>query len=214
MFASGLTSPLVGQAVTGVVGIVTAVDSNLFYLQDPTGDSNDATSDALVVFTSSTPTVSVGDRVSVSGIVSEFTPGGVATRNLSTTQISNPAVTILTSGNALPAPIRIGGTPGRTPPTESMADGVTFFESLESMRVTLVSPVVVAGTNSFGEIFAVANGGTGATGLSTRGTMNIAPGDFNPERVQIDTDSTVSGSISTPNVLPGEALTDVTGVMG
>lgn len=211
---SGDVSALVGQIVTGVSGIVTAVSSNRFFLQDPTGDGDDATSDAIVVFTGSTPTVSVGDLVSASGTVAEFTPGNAANRNLSTKQISNPTVTVLSSNNALPAPVLIGGT-GRIPPTESMADAVTFFEALESMRVTLVSPVCIAGTNGFGEIFAVVDNGSNATGLSMRGTLNIAPGDFNPERVQIDTsDTTISSGIVSPNVDTGAVLSDVTGVLG
>jgi hypothetical protein len=200
-----------------VLGIVTAVGSNTFFIQDTTGDDDDTTSDALVVFTgSTTPSVSVGDLVSVSGTVTEFTPGGNSTRNLSTTQIgNNPTVTVMSSNNALPDPILIGGgSAGRIPPTESMKDAVSFFAALESMRVTLVAPVTIAGTSGFGEIFAVVDGGANATGLSMRGTLNIAPNDFNPERVQIDTDSTISSGIDTPNVNTGAVLSDVTGVLG
>jgi uncharacterized protein len=201
--------------VTGVMGIVTAVGSNSFYVQDATGDDDDTTSDALVVFTGrTTPAVAVGDLVSVTGTVSEFTPGGNLTGNLSTTQINSSTVTIQSSGNALPVPILIGGT-GRIPPTQSMADAVSFFEALESMRVTLVAPVTIAGTSGFGEIFAVVDGDrANATGLSMRGTLNIAPNDFNPERVQIDTDTTISRGIDTPNVDTGAVLSDVTGVLG
>jgi len=53
-------------------GIVTAVDTNGFYLQSATGDGNAATSDGIFVFTSTAPTVSVGDGVSVRGSVAEF----------------------------------------------------------------------------------------------------------------------------------------------
>jgi hypothetical protein len=213
---SGTVSSFVGQTVTGVMGIVTAVGSTTFFIQDATGDGDDTTSDALVVFTGTAPSVSVGDLVSVSGTVTEFTPGGASSRNLSTTQIgNNPTVTVLSSNNALPDPILIGGgSAGRIPPTESMADAVTFFAALESMRVKLVAPVTIAGTSGFGEIFAVVDGGANATGLSLRGTLNIAPNDFNPERVQIDTDSTISRGIDTPNVDTGAVLSDVTGVLG
>ena len=70
-------SSLAGSAVT-TTGIVTATISNGFYLQDPAADSDDATSEAIFVFTSSAPTVQVGDAVKVSGTVSEFRPGGAA----------------------------------------------------------------------------------------------------------------------------------------
>ena len=70
-------SPLVGRSVlTG--GVVTAVDSNGFYLQDPAGDGDDATSDAVFVFTGGQPAVAVGDALTLRGTVSEFVPGGAA----------------------------------------------------------------------------------------------------------------------------------------
>jgi|GEM_PF-182302 len=224
------TSPLVGQLVT-TTGIVTAVDTNGFYLQDPTGDNNNATSDAIFVFTNSAPTVTVGDGVEVAGTVSEFTPGGVATGNLSTTQIGGtPTVTIKSSGNPLPTATIIGSG-GRIPPTKNIdddafgtipnkgnfdpdTDGIDFFESLEAMRVTAKDAVAVAGTNGFGEIFTVVDNGTGATGISQRGTLNISPDDFNPERVQIQENTSILPGFTLPQVDVGAKLGDVTGVVG
>ncbi|OZH51410.1 hypothetical protein AFK68_31215 [Hydrocoleum sp. CS-953] len=218
---AGHTSALEGQAVT-TTGIVTAVDSNGFYLQDPTGDGDIATSDALFVFTGSAPGVNVGDELQVDGTVSEFTPGGTSTRNLSTTQISGATVTNLSSGNALPDAVIIGSG-GRVPPTENIdddafasfdpiTDGIDFFESLEGMRVTAQNVVAVAPTNRFGEIFTVVDDGVGATGISDRGTLNISPNDFNPEKVQIDEDSGVF-DFDFPNVNVGDSLGNVTGVV-
>ncbi|MEO1210123.1 MAG: endonuclease/exonuclease/phosphatase family protein [Cyanobacteria bacterium J06638_20] len=216
------TSPLDGQSVT-TEGIVTAVDTNGFYVQDATGDGNIATSDALFVFTGSAPTVAVGDEVEIEGTVSEFTPGGVETRNLSTTQLSNVNVTIRSSGNTLPTAVLLGAG-GRLPPTENIdddafgafeptTDGIDFFESLEGMRVTVENAVAVSGTNRFGEIFTVVDRGDGATGLSTRGTLNISPDDFNPEKIQIDEDSGIF-DFDFPDVNVGDVLGDVTGVVG
>ncbi len=91
-------------------------------------------------------------------------------------------------------------------------DGIDFYESLEGMRVTVVAPQVVGATNRFGEIYAYA-GGTQPTGLSDRGTLNISPTDFNPERIQIDPDSTLSPTAA-PLVNVGATLSDVTGVVG
>ncbi|MDJ0553330.1 MAG: endonuclease/exonuclease/phosphatase family protein [Microcoleaceae cyanobacterium MO_207.B10] len=215
------TSTLQGQAVT-TTGIVTAVDSNGFYLQDATGDANDATSDALFVFTSSAPGVTVGDELQVDGTVSEFTPGGTSSRNLSTTQISGPTITNLSSGNALPDAVIIGAG-GRVPPTENIdddafasfdptTDGIDFFESLEGMRVTAQNVVAVAPTNRFGEIFTVVDNGVGATGISDRGTLNISPNDFNPEKIQIDEDTGVF-NFNFPEVNTGDGLGNVTGVV-
>lgn len=219
---AALTSPLAAQSVL-TTGIVTAVDSNGFYLQDPTGDDSIATSDGIFVFTSSNPSVSVGDAVEVEGTVSEFTPGGADTGNLSVTQITNPSITTVSTGNTLPAAVILGAG-DRTPPTEIIdndnlaeydptQDGIDFYESLEGMRVTAQDALAVSPTNEFGEIFTVADNGANATGLSDRGTINISPDDFNPERIQIQFDSTISPG-STPQVNVGAELGDVTGVVG
>src|SRR5690606_38506613 len=102
-------SPLVGQQVTDVTGIVTGVrtygSSRGFWIQDPSPDSDPATSEGIFVFTSSTPTgVAVGDAVKVSGTVTEYVPGGTASGNQSVTEITRPTFTVTSSGNPLPAP--------------------------------------------------------------------------------------------------------------
>ena len=218
---AAIISPLNGSQIT-TRGIVTAVDSNGFYLQDPTGDGNNATSDGIFVFTSSAPGVNAGDELEVAGTVSEFTPGGTDSGNLSTTQISNANLTTLSTNNSLPDATIIGNS-GRVPPTESIdddpngynpdADGIDFFESVEGMLVTAEDAVAVGGTNGFGEIFTVVNGGNNATGISDRNTLNISPNDFNPERVQIDADSDILPSFDFPNVNAWDRLGDVTGVV-
>ncbi|MFP4396198.1 MAG: ExeM/NucH family extracellular endonuclease, partial [Anaerolineales bacterium] len=70
----GDVSPYVGQTVT-VEGIVTAdfqASDELegFFMQDPFGDNNPATSDGIFVY--STQAVDLGDRVEVTGIVAEY----------------------------------------------------------------------------------------------------------------------------------------------
>ncbi len=214
--------PTSGAGVGALVltgGIVTAVGSNGFYMQDPAGDGDTATSDAIFVFTGAAPTVATGDAVEVEATVAEFYPGGQSTGNLPTTELTSATVTVLSSGNALPAATLIGPG-GLMPPTESIdddaftsfdpaGDGIDFFESIEGMLVTLVEPTAISGTNRFGEIYTTVGG---ATGLSTRGTLNISPDDFNPERLQIDPDSTISG-FSLPMVDVGSQFGDVTGVI-
>jgi hypothetical protein len=215
------TSPFNGNTVT-TTGIVTAVDSNGFYLQDATGDGNIATSDAIFIFTGSAPSIAVGDGLEVTGTVSEFFPGGASSGNLSTTQISSSTITTLSTGNPLPTSTLIGAG-GRIPPTENIDDdafaifdpvndGIDFFESLEGMLVTAQDLVAVSGTNRFGEIFAVVDNGVGATGISQRGTLNIGPDDFNPEKIQIDEDTGIF-DFAFPNVNTGDSLGNVTGVV-
>ncbi len=90
---SGPLSAYVGQPVT-TTGIVTAVDTNGYYLQMAVGDGNAATSDGIFVFSNaSAPGVAVGDSVSVSGNVTEFASSAAA--GLTVTEIINPVSTVL-----------------------------------------------------------------------------------------------------------------------
>ena len=220
----GHRSGFTGQSVT-TSGIVTAVDTNAFYLQDPMGDGDIRTSDAIVVFTSTVPTVTVGQAITITATVTEFT--GTTVGSLSLTELTSPtSIVVNSSGNALPAPVLIStdGTPGsRTPPTsvidddsfssyDPTTDGIDFWESLEGMRVTIQTPLVVANTNSFGETYVVASRGVGATGVNDRGGITISPGDFNPEKIQIDDDSGIFAGY-TPNHSQGDILSSVTGIV-
>ena len=99
----GHISPLVGETVT-TDGIVTAVSFSGFYMQDRAGDDNDATSDGIFVFPGGDSKPAIGDKVRVTGSVSEFIPGGPATGNLSITQLSGD-FEVLASGRALPRPV-------------------------------------------------------------------------------------------------------------
>ncbi len=217
-------SPLEGQNVTNVPGIVTALASNGFYLQDPNLDNDDRTSEGIFVFTSSAPTVAVGDYIQVSGKVSEFRPGNNA-NNLTTTEIINPTINKLSSGNALPA-ATILGNGGRTIPTtviendatnvettgtfDPASDGIDFYESLEGMRVQINNPVATSPTNDFSEVWVLADNGVNATSKTARGGSLINQTDFNPERIQID-DNLFSGG--TPNVSVGAKFGTIVGVV-
>lgn len=198
-------SPLLGQAVNSVPGIVTVVRSNGFYLQDPNPDNDDATSEGIFVFTGSAPTVSVGDSILVSGTVSEFRPGGSGgTNNLSTTQLVSPNILKLSSGNALPIAVILGNG-GRAIPTQIISDdavggsvenagtvfdptqdGIDFYESVEGMLVQINNALAVGPTNNFGEIPVVVDNGANAGLRTARGGILIRPDDFNPERILID----------------------------
>lgn len=216
-------SPLEGQAVTAVPGIVTAVRGNGFWFQDPNPDADPATSEGVFVFTSSAPVVSVGQSITVNGTVSEFRPGAVA-NNLTITQIVNPAITVVSSGNPLPAPVVIGAG-GRIPPSQVIdddatgdvetsgtfdpaTDGIDFYESLEGMRVQVNNAVAVGPTNNFGEIPVVGDAGANAGLRTARGGIVIRPNDFNPERVLLD-----DALAPTPQVNVGDSAATVVGVM-
>jgi DNA-binding beta-propeller fold protein YncE len=183
---TGHTSAYDGKTVS-TTGIVTAVDSNGFYIQDKNGDGNAATSDGIFVFTGSAPTVQVGLEVMVTGTVDEFVPNGAAPNALSITEIvaANSSVITLGIGAALP-PVEIGGAGNLAPPTEDMAAGAAFWEALEGMLVKVNDAVSVGPTNSFGEIYTVVDNdndpsnGLNATGLTSRGTLEFTPGSRKP----------------------------------
>lgn len=192
-------SPMAGEQVSDVPGVVTAVARNGFWFQDPEPDADEATSDGLFVFTSRTPTVEAGDSVTVSGVVAEFRPGGASSTNLTTTEITSPQVTVLSSGEPLPVASLVGSG-GRVPPSavidddatgdvetsgsfDATADGIDFWESMEGMRVGIADAQVVGPTNDFGEIPVVPSG----SGVRTdRGGIVVQPDDFNPERVLLN----------------------------
>jgi len=197
-------SPFKDQLVSGVPGIVTAKRTNGFYLQDPEPDSSDATSEGIFVFTGSAPTaVTVGDAVTVGGLVQEFRPGGVSSANLTVTEIASPSVVVVSHGNPLPAATTIG-TGGRLPPAavieddatgsveasgafDPANDGIDFYESLEGMLVRVNDPVIVGPTNSFNEIPVLADGGAGAGPRTARGGIRYGSyADPNPERIIVD----------------------------
>jgi uncharacterized repeat protein (TIGR01451 family) len=200
---AGHLSPLNGQSVQDVRGIVTLIVGNGFYIQDPDADSNLATSEGIFVFGSSGG-VSVGDDVLVDGTVNEFYNAGSA--GLSTTRIElQGSPTISSTGNALPAPVIIG-VGGRMPPTEVIdddagggsvetagtfdpqTDGIDFYESLEGMLVQINDPIAV-GPTSYDAIPVVGDGGAYATFMAERGGVMagivIREDDFNPERLLV-----------------------------
>ncbi|WP_055714159.1 endonuclease/exonuclease/phosphatase family protein [Streptomyces torulosus] len=167
------TSPLVGQQVTGVEGIVTGVrtygSSRGFWMQDTRADDSPATSEGIFVFTSSTPKVSVGDAVTVSGTVGEFVPGGTSSGNQSVTQLSRPTVTVVSSGNAVPAATVIDAAsvpkayaPAGDTAANGSVNGLTLdpaayaldhYESLEGMNVQVADARVVTATDAFTELW-------------------------------------------------------------
>ncbi|MET0937673.1 MAG: lamin tail domain-containing protein [Gaiellaceae bacterium] len=220
-------SPYAGRAVI-TEGIVTArrLTSGLgFYIEDPTPDADDATSEGLFVFTSGTPAVSVGDEVRVLGLVTEFRAGGSASANLTTTELTSPSVTTLSTGNQLPGP-QVVGSGGRTAPStvieddatgdvetggvfDPATDGIDFYESLEGMRVQVNDAVASGPSNDFGEISVLPDDGAGAAVRTTRGGIVVRPNDFNPERVILD-----DIIAATPAVNTGDHFaTDIVGVL-
>ncbi len=146
---SGTASPLVGNNLSteGVVVGDFQGANNLkgFYIQDPTGDANTASSDGIFVFDGNTPAVpvAIGDLVRVNGTISE---------SFNNTQI-NPAIAILvcSTGNPLPAAT-----------VYDLPEPVNNdLERVENMLVTFPETLTVSGNftlGRFGELFLSSDG--------------------------------------------------------
>jgi predicted extracellular nuclease len=239
---SGHISPFDGVSVP-TTGVVTAVAGNGYYVQDQFGDGNEETADGMFVF-DTRGLVAVGDVVLLTDFVSEFIPGGAGTGNLSTTQMSFPATTVLSSGNPLPARVVIGSS-GRVAPAIDVItraerpvnlqevpgvfnpdnDGIDFYESLEGMLVTVEDPVAVSATRAFGsstgEFFTLTNNGAEIAPVdarTARGGINLQPDpDNDGDQNPERVQIQFDGTLfpfPIPAVTVGDTLGNITGVVG
>ncbi|MEU3350636.1 endonuclease/exonuclease/phosphatase family protein [Streptomyces sp. NPDC037389] len=194
-------SPFAGKQVTDVPGIVTAVKNfgpaRGFWVQDPHPDRDEATSEAIFVFTGATaPAVAVGDSVLVSGTVTEYYPGGEAAGGQSVTQLTKPTVTVRSSGNALPAAVRLNAAavPSRYAPDAHGGSieklplkprryALDRLESLEGMRVEVVDAPVVGATSEYKDLWVTAAPRHNRTGRG--GTLYGSYDDPNAGRVKV-----------------------------
>lgn len=223
---SGTTSPMTGVLVS-TSGIVTARKSNGFFLQTPdaSADADPNTSEGVFVFTSSAPpaAAAVGNAVQVVGRVQEFVPSA-DTNSPPVTEIgSAPTVTLISTGNPLPAPVPI--TIADTDPTGSIHQ----LEKYEGMRVHVDTLNVVGSTggsvdendavsNTSGVFYGVLPGIARPfrePGIETPDPFpagspaNIPVFDANPERIRVDTKGQTG---STPmEVTAGVVVSNLTG---
>ena len=208
--SNGQFSPFAGQAVE-TTGVVTLYSGNGrdFWLQDPNGDGNSDTSDGIVVddggLVFGAP--SVGDIVQITAVVEEQQFGA----SLPLTRLDGPgAITIVSSGNSLPAPILLDDLPD-----ETRTEGIDFWEPLEGMRVEVKNGRVTAPTNGFDEFGMVtqkdAKKGSGYFTEAKQLFLNDLGNnvvDYNPERIQVD-----DAAVETPDVRPGDQIDKLVGVV-
>jgi hypothetical protein len=221
-------------------GVVTARDTNGFYLQDATPDGDRETSDAIFVFTGAAPaaSITVGESVIVRGNAFEFRNFN----NLSQTQITNAQVFESNVIGDLPR-IEIGGSSpdALRPPTtitdddeltvyDPANDGIDFWESVESMVVQYNDAVVSDGFwFSFNGFYAYSDS-VGATQVNSRGGLTVDgqpgvttnaggqfvhDGDFNPERIQVDFSESFSAGFGNLNteIDMGDRFDHITGIV-
>ncbi|MES9542107.1 endonuclease/exonuclease/phosphatase [Actinomadura sp. NPDC000600] len=209
-------SPLKGSAVAGVPGVVTAVTTNGFWMQDPRPDRSPATSEGVFVFTRTRPEAAVGDAVRVDGRVSEFRPDGGSSGGLTRTEIDATAAKVDAHGTPLPPATPLGPGGRRAPGVidrgvgdverggafDPRRDALDFYEALEGMRIEL-RDAVAAGPSRYGELPVLPSRGAGAGPRTARGGVLLRDGDANPERVILDDALAALPGMDVGDRLPG-----------
>ena len=209
-------SPFDGQNVSDVRGVVTAKNHNGFYMQSTTPDELDCSSEGIFVFTDVFPDVVPGDEVSVSGRVEEFMPGQVKDQNLTLTEIVEPEVKILSTHNLLPAYVVIGSSDRKVPDKiidndgfrifDPDEDGIDFFESLESMLVSIEGGAVVGPRNTYNEVVIIPQEYRSLNHISESGALLQTENDANPERLILNLNKENKQQVNIGAALQGRAV--------
>jgi len=212
---SGATTTLLGTRTTR--GVVTKVNNNGYYIQDAVGDGNAATSDGIFVFTSTTPFVSPGHEVQITGTVTEFNTGAgtnALTIANTVTEVGNLTNTVFTgTGSITPTVITL--------PVATQGD----LERYEGMLVQINTPLTASQNyfqGRFGQVTLSANGRLiKPTNVYRPGTaLALSQQDLNARSSLMLDDGT---SLQNPNPTPyigadntlraGDTLPGITGVI-
>ena len=138
----GIFSPYLNETVTTNQNVVTVVGDDFFFMQTPTyrSDNSPMTSDGIKVVWNNTPTVEVGNLISLTGVVREqfqrtqFDKGDGLTITIDSAEVALPLPVILT--NFFPS--------GTTP-------NLPDLEKVEGMLVQFPQAITTAPTNQYGE---------------------------------------------------------------
>lgn len=191
-------SPLNGQNVTDVEGVVTAKGPSGIWIQSVNGTSDTGVSSGIYVYGSAlakNTSIAVGDVIVLDGRVSEYRS---SSDYLYLTEIDSPTITAIQGGGGETIdPVVIGETV--SPPTQQYSAlddgdvfavpnnqslvsaenpildpesyGLDFWESLSGMLVTIKSPRTVGRVNQYGDTWVVGDWAT--TGDNERTGLTI-----------------------------------------
>jgi predicted extracellular nuclease len=195
---AGHVSPLVGQCVSRVDGLVTAIlggrSGQAFWIQGPEpGDDDPQTSEGMLVTAlEGLPMVEVGDLVRLEGRVEERSWGFelpvtrlfVSSLEIDERRLSLPSAIVIGEGGVtIPQPDVASSRLEIFNPAQFAADA---FESLEGMLVRVEEPVVVGPTSRYGEFVVLADAGRSAALRTGRGGIRMLEDNINPQRIIID----------------------------
>ncbi|EMR65552.1 putative endonuclease exonuclease phosphatase family protein [Eutypa lata UCREL1] len=228
-------SPLNGQNVTDVEGVVTAKGPSGIWIQSVNGTSDTGVSSGIYVYGSAlakNTSIAVGDVIVLDGRVSEYRS---SSDYLYLTEIDSPTITAIQGGGGETIdPVVIGETV--SPPTQQYSAlddgdvfavpnnqslvsaenpildpesyGLDFWESLSGMLVTIKSPRTVGRVNQYGDTWVVGDWAT--TGDNERTGLTITSKDGNPETILVG--EPLDGS-ENPQSKLGDKLETITGVV-
>ncbi|KAI7553959.1 DNase I-like protein [Hortaea werneckii] len=227
-------SPLNGQAVSDVSGLVTFKGPNGFWMRSTKPDKDSKTSESIYVFgDSGLHSVEIGDIISLNGEVDEYRSSDAY---LYLTEITSPSeITVVSSNNKVTP--RVLGSKGYKPPTRqytSLDDGdifgvpnnvsqisvdnptlqpklygLDFWESINGELVTIKSPRALGRPNNYGEFWIA--GSYRTTGNNDRDALTATDGDANPEGILLD--SPVDDTDHPDDIKLGDHFEDITCVI-
>jgi hypothetical protein len=204
---SGPASPLAGQIVRTESNIVTALAYsgnayNGFFIQTPDerADVSAESSNGILVYTGSVPTVQVGELVHVTATVAEY---------FNMTELTGPSVEIVSSANALPAVTLLTEVaPGVFVPSHDQPWPANELERFEGMRVRVEYGRASAPTDQYRDFAIVADSSRAfrEPGMEYPGEFSYTVfWDGNPEILEINPDAA-----GLPNViLPAGSIIQV-----
>lgn len=174
---TGLSSPFEGGYVRTLNNVVTALDTNGFFMQTPDArdDANQETSNGIFVFTGSSPVVSVGDLINVEGQIVEF---------FGFTEFSNGSlVSITNNGHPLPPMVIFD----QNTPSAFQPQPENELERYEGMMVSF-NGIATAATDRFGDTAVVAGSQRAfrEPGITYPGETDLPVWDGNPEIFEVD----------------------------
>ncbi len=198
---SGMTSPFADQYVATKNNVVIALASRGFFMQTPAirADNDIETSDGLYVYTGNTPSVVVGDLVSVVGQLVEY--------NNFTEYAYGSQVTIHSSGNAIPAMVMFD----ENVPSKIQPQAENELERFESMIVSF-DGVVTGASDKYGDAAVVAGSQRAfrEPGITYPGKDDLPVFDGNPEIFEIAPDGLGGDNV---DLVAGQTLS-ATGPLG
>lgn len=225
---AGGASPLAGQAVVTTTNVITALTSDGFFLQatDAEADGDTNTSEGIFVSTPDALPVlaQIGDAVVVTAFVEEYRPASDPA-SPTRTQLINPVLTLVGTGQPLPSAARLTkGDWGEVPSLDGL-------ERWEGMRVNVEFLTVVSPTEGFiqeasavgvsdGVFYGVPTGVARPQRepgipfwieLPAEAPAGVARFDGNPERLRID--SNAQPGARRLEVVAGAVVNGLTGVL-